>query len=50
VMMYNQRMAEKTQRTAKGEEIPIPKRGDFLKNLKKAATPKPSTRKRRPRK
>ena len=30
------------QRTPKGEEIPIPKRKDFLKNLKKAATPKES--------
>lgn len=33
------------QRTPKGTEIPIPKRGDFFRNLKKAATPeKPSTR------
>ena len=29
----------KTQQTPKGEEIPIPKRGDFFGNLKKAATP-----------
>jgi hypothetical protein len=29
----------KTQRTSKGNEIPIPKRGDFFGNLKKAATP-----------
>ena len=29
----------KTQFTPKGEEIPIPKRSDFLKNLKKAAAP-----------
>lgn len=27
------------QNTAKGHEIPIPKRGDFFDNLKKAATP-----------
>jgi len=27
------------QKTRKGTEIPIPKRGDFLSNLKKAATP-----------
>jgi len=27
------------QKTPKGVEIPIPKRGDFFKNLKKAATP-----------
>ena len=38
---------DKTQRTPKGEQIPIPKRGDFLKNLKKAATRKSSTPKRR---
>jgi hypothetical protein len=31
----------KTQKTTKGEEIPVPKRGDFFDNLKKAATPKP---------
>ena len=30
------------QKTKKGAEIPIPKRGDFFKNLKKAATPLPS--------
>lgn len=29
----------KTQKTRKGEEIPIPKRGDFFDNLKKAAAP-----------
>ena len=29
----------KTQTTPKGEEIPVPKRRDFLKNLKKAAKP-----------
>ncbi len=28
------------QRSSKGEEIPV-KRGEFLKNLKKAASPKP---------
>ena len=28
-----------TQKTPKGEEIPVPKRKDFLKNLKKAAKP-----------
>ena len=26
---------EKTQKTPRGEEIPIPKRGDFLKALKR---------------
>ena len=32
---------QKKQKTPKGEGIPIPKRGDFFKNLKKAATPSP---------
>jgi hypothetical protein len=32
----------KTQTTKKGEEIPVPKRGDFFSNLKKAATPEKS--------
>jgi hypothetical protein len=34
----------KRQTTPKGAEIPIPKRGDFLANLKKAATPTKSKR------
>ena len=34
-------MAEEVQRTPKGEEIPAPTRGEFVKNLEKAATPKP---------
>lgn len=29
----------KKQKTKTDHEIPIPKRGDFFKNLKKAATP-----------
>jgi hypothetical protein len=29
----------KTQKTQRGEEISVPKRGDFFDNLKKAATP-----------
>lgn len=29
----------KEQRTPKGTHIPIPKRGDFIGNLKKVATP-----------
>ena len=32
-----------TQKTKKGAEIPIPKRGDFFDNLKKATTPEKST-------
>jgi hypothetical protein len=29
----------KTQKTDKGHDIPVPKRGDFFSDLKKAATP-----------
>jgi hypothetical protein len=29
------------QTTLKGAEIPVPKRRDFLRDLRKAATPKP---------
>jgi hypothetical protein len=49
--MYTQDMDKEKppkQRTAKGHEIPVPKREDFLRDLKKAA--KPSTRKPRPKK
>ena len=28
---------DKKQKTAKGEEIPVPKREDFMENLKKVA-------------
>lgn len=31
-----------TQKTKKGAEIPVPKRGDFFSNLKKAAAPEKS--------
>jgi hypothetical protein len=31
-----------TQTTPKGAEIPVPKRGDFMRDLRKAATPKPA--------
>jgi hypothetical protein len=31
---------KKTQKTRKGHEIPVPKRGDVLKVFKKAATHK----------
>jgi hypothetical protein len=37
-----------TQTTAQGEEIPVPKRGDFFGNLKKAATPEKKSQVRRP--
>ena len=30
-------MAQKTQRTGKGHDIPVPKRGDFFSNLKMRA-------------
>lgn len=32
----------KKQQTKRGEVIPVPNRGDFFKNLKKAATPEKS--------
>jgi hypothetical protein len=37
-------MAEQKQKTKKGMEIPVPKRGDFFGNLKKAATPQKSAK------
>lgn len=50
-MMYSQSMSdEPKQKTPKGHEIPVPERGDFLRDLKKAAKVKPSTRKRPPKK
>jgi hypothetical protein len=39
--------SQKIQRTPKGTEIPVPKRGDFFKNLKKAATPSRTHRKKK---
>lgn len=38
-IMAQKEKEEPTQKTAKDYEIPIPKRGDFLRNLKKAAKP-----------
>jgi hypothetical protein len=38
----------KTQKTKGGAEIPVPKRGDFFSNLKKAATPEKESGKRGP--
>ena len=40
-------MTTKTQKTREGAEIPIPKRGDFFGNLKKAATPVKKSQNRR---
>jgi hypothetical protein len=39
-----------TQKTKKGFEIPVPKRGDVLKVFKNAAKPQKSTRTRGPKK
>lgn len=40
----------KSQTTKQGVEIPVPKRGDFLANLKKAATPEKKSPRRAPKK
>jgi hypothetical protein len=37
-----------SQKTPKGHEIPVPKRGDFLSNLKKATTPEKKSGNRGP--
>lgn len=47
--MYAQPMAgdkkEPTQRTPEGAEIPVPKRGDFMRDMEKVAPPaKPDER------
>jgi hypothetical protein len=41
-MQRRKAMTEKSQKTKDGVDIPIPKRGDFFSDLKKAATPEPS--------
>lgn len=41
-------MNKRTQKTKQGEEIPVPKRGDFFDNLKKAATPEKKSENRGP--
>jgi len=38
----------KSQKTKAGAEIPIPKRGDFFGNLKKAAAPQKKSQRRGP--
>lgn len=38
---------ERLQTTKEGAEIPIPKRGDFFRNLRKAATPERQSKNRR---
>ncbi len=40
----------RTQRTPKGDEIPVPTRGDFFRNLKKATTPVKKKSERGPKK
>ena len=51
-MEYPQSMSEKTQKTRKGTEIPVPKRKDVLRDLRKTARtkPAPSTTGGRPKK
>jgi hypothetical protein len=39
---------QQTQRTPKGTVVPVPKRDDFLGNLKKAITPDKKSEKRGP--
>ena len=46
--MSNDDADQPKQKTPKGQEIPVPKRGDFMRDLKKAA--EPSTRKSPPKK
>jgi hypothetical protein len=41
---------ERTEKTRKGFEVRIPKRGEFFSNLKKIAHTKPSGSARRPKK
>ena len=42
LMEYPQTMTEKTQKTRQGTEIFVPKRKDFLKDLRKTARTKPT--------
>jgi hypothetical protein len=52
LIMYTQvvgdKKQKKKQKKPKGHEIPVPERGDFLRDLKKVA--KPSTPRGRPKK
>jgi hypothetical protein len=38
-MSKERKQSESKQRTPKGQEIPVPKRGDFFRNLKKITKP-----------
>lgn len=42
----NKETDQPKQKTPKGHEIPVPTREDFLRDLKKAAKPTPSTPRR----
>ena len=43
-MLYTQAVGDKkTQKTSKGHEIPVPKRSDVLRDLKKVAKGRRST-------
>lgn len=47
--MKKKKEPERTQKTKQGEEIPVPKRGDFIRDLERAAEkpPKPPQKSRR---
>ena len=51
-MAYAQSMSEKKQKTRKGTEIPVPRRNESLRDLRKTARtkPAPSTTGGRPKK
>jgi hypothetical protein len=42
--LMKKRPEKKVQVTREGAEIPIPRRGDFFKNLKKAAAPEKTSK------
>ena len=39
--MADEQRDEPTERTPKGLQVPVPKRGEFFDNLKKVARPEP---------
>jgi hypothetical protein len=44
VLMGNKTASKEKQTTAQGYAIPVPKRGDFFRNLEKAAAPEKSSK------
>ncbi len=46
-MRDRERAPKKSQKTEKGYEIPTPKRGDFIRDLEKAAQKPPKKKSRR---